>query len=59
MDIDGNIVDSKEKAYGDKGLPDSLPLLQQLWNERKGRLSPPVSPDSSDEESDDELIGFC
>jgi hypothetical protein len=47
-----------KKVPGDKGLPDSLPLLRQLWNERKGRLSPPVSPDNSDEESDDELNGF-
>jgi hypothetical protein len=47
-----------KKVSGDKGLPDSLPLLRQLWNERKGRLSPPVSPDNSDEESDDELNGF-
>jgi hypothetical protein len=45
-----------KKVPGDKGLPESLPLLQQLWNERKGRLSPPVSPDHSDDESDDEPI---
>jgi len=37
-----------KKARGDKGLPDSLPLLQQFWRERRGRLSPPFSPANSD-----------
>jgi hypothetical protein len=32
-------------------------LLQQLWNERKGRLSPPLSPENSEnDESDDEGV---
>ena len=36
---------SRITAYAE---PDSLPLLRQLWNECKGRLSRPVSPDNSD-----------
>ncbi len=43
-----------KKAPGDKGLPDSLPLLQQCWRERRGRLSPPLSPANSDDESSED-----
>jgi hypothetical protein len=46
-----------KKAPGDKGLPDSLPLLQQCWRERRGRLSPPLSPGvgaNSDNESNED-----
>ena len=33
-------------------------LLRQVWNEQKGRLSPPVSPENSEnEESDDKSVG--
>jgi hypothetical protein len=46
-----------KKAPGDKGLPDSLPLLQRCWHEWKGRLSPPMSPLNLDDEStEDESI---
>ena len=32
-------------------------LLRQVWNERKRRLSPPVSPENSEnDESDDESV---
>jgi hypothetical protein len=48
-----------KKAPGDKGLPDSLPLLQQCWRERRGRLSPSLSPVNSDDELDDEDISFA
>jgi hypothetical protein len=48
-----------KKAPGDKGLPDSLPLLQQCWHERRGRLSPPLSPANSDDELDVEEISFA
>jgi hypothetical protein len=41
-----------KKAPGDKGLPDTLPLLRRLWRERRGRLSPPLSPVNSDDELD-------
>jgi hypothetical protein len=37
-----------KKVLGNKGLPDSLPLLQQCWNERKYQLSPPGSPIKAD-----------
>jgi hypothetical protein len=43
-----------KKAPGDKRLPDSLPLLQQCWRERRGRLSPPLSPANSDDESSED-----
>jgi hypothetical protein len=33
-----------KKLPSDKGLPESQPLLQQCWNERRNRLSPPGSP---------------
>ena len=42
-------------SHGDEnGLPDSLPLLQQCWRERRGRLSPPLSPANSDDESSED-----
>lgn len=52
-----------KKVKGDKGLPDDMALLRQVWNERKGRLSPPVSPENSengesDEESVVDLVSF-
>jgi hypothetical protein len=46
-----------KKVHGDKGLPDSLTLLQQCWNERKHRLSPPGSPIRADESNRDKPIG--
>jgi hypothetical protein len=46
------------KAPGNKGLPDSLSLLQQCLHEREGRLWPPVSPLTLDDEStEDKSIG--
>ena len=45
-----------KKAPGDKGLPDSLPLLQQCWREQRGRLSPPLSPANSDDESNEDEL---
>jgi hypothetical protein len=32
----------------------SFPLLQQCWRERRGRLSPPLSPANSDDESSED-----
>ena len=47
-----------KKVKGNKGLPDDIALLCQVWNERKGQLSPPVSPENSEnEESDYESVG--
>jgi hypothetical protein len=45
-----------KKAPTDKGLPDSLPLLQQCWNERRNRLSP-VSPGNPPDDKG-ELLNF-